>query len=219
MANRSIYSVTSENTSLKATRVEDEDAFDAFDDFDEIEEEPVEEEPVEVPEAVKEEEIVPEEKYEEPAEEENKPVEKETNKSAWCFDDFDGAGSIQPKIYASATSGSNVKVKKQPPPKQHYKTPNSSTKVDWDKYKNSKSISSDQLFGYDEPSEYDKQKLSQYKHSTAIGSDELFGETKQSKSYGMDDEWGEDDVTKLANTIMDGAKSLAKQAKGLFDDF
>ena len=92
--------------------------------------------------------------------------------------------------------------------------------VDWDKYKNAKSISSDQLFGTDETSEYDKQKLSQYSNATAIGSDDFFGESqKKEKSISQIDEWNSEDFSRMASNIKDTAIRMAQQAKTLFDDF
>ena len=115
MSNRSIYSVAKEeDEATGAVKVEDENPFDDFDDIEEEPEEPVvEEKPTEVKEEeVKKEEVIEEK---EDDEEEEKPKQKETNKAGWCFDDFNSKGSIQPKIYASATGGSNVSVKKAPP--------------------------------------------------------------------------------------------------------
>ncbi|ELP92766.1 hypothetical protein EIN_371780 [Entamoeba invadens IP1] len=222
MANRSIYSVAKKtDTSIAATRVDDGDAFDAFDDFDNIEE-PVPEVPKPV--EVKEEEIQPEVSQKEEVvqeKEEPKIEEKTTNKPGWCFDDFDGAGTIKPKIYASAAGGSNVSVKK-PQKARPKETASSSSNVDWNKYKNAKSISSDQLFGSDEPTEFEKAKLSQYQNSSAIGSDDFFGKKEEERTYkvkGDDDDWGNDDLAKVANTLAEGASRLATKAKNLFDDF
>ena len=239
MSNRSVYSVQKrEEKTIGAEKIEDEDAFDAFDDFDEIEEEVVEEPVVEKPTEVKEEEIKKEEIIPEPEEEqeeeieEEKPEEKETNKPGWCFEDFDGSGTIKPKIYASAAGASNVVVKK-PQPKTQSKSSysSSSSNVDWNKYKDAKAISSDQLFGYDQPTAMEKQRLNQYSNAKAISSDQIFGtETSTSKSSGYsgssfnsqfddDDDWGTDDLSRMADTIADGAAKLVAKAKSLFDNF
>ncbi|EDR22054.1 hypothetical protein EDI_201700 [Entamoeba dispar SAW760] len=225
MTNRSVYSVTKTENTFGATRVDEEDAFDAFDDFDNIQEEEVKEEVVEQPKEVKEEEVKKEEsinEIEEKVKEEESPKveEKVTNKAGWCFEDFEGSGSIKPKIYASATGGSNVSVKKQPKKVQNSYTSTSSN-VDWNKYKNAKSISSDQLFENDEPTAYEKQKLSQYSNASAIGSEEFFGK-EEKKSYSKidtDDEWGNDELSRMADSIANGAVKLATKAKSLFDDF
>ena len=46
-----------------------------------------------------------------------------------------------------------------------------------------------------------------------------YGQTGYSNAFDDDDDWGTDDLSRMADTIAEGAVRLAAKAKSLFDNF
>ena len=95
-----------------------------------------------------------------------------------------------------------------------------------DRFKNARSISSDQYFGTDKEISHERQsKINQFSGATSISSSQYFGDDESSGSGSGKDlgddiiETAKNDLQKLKSSLITGGRKLAEMTKDFFNDF